>query len=121
MLFRLLRLRDHGHLLPRYRLALPTAPTGRLLVSETHDSSLGRSVRTAKFLDHAGAIMETVPPLHDVSLVHFSSGRMSLSGVEYLPDEMHTRVSGYAQSWILTVDGDPDSAPAENTTGKLTA
>lgn len=111
MLFRLLRLRDHGWLLPRFRLALPTAPVGRLHVAESHDAELGRAVRIAKFLDLNGAPLESVPPLHDVQLVHFSS-RMSLSGTEYLPDAMHTRVTGYAQSWILTAADDPDSAPA---------
>lgn len=111
MLFKLLRLRDHGWLLPRFRLALPTAPVGRLLVSESHDPQLGRSVRIAKFLDLNGAPMPQVPPLHDVLLIHFSS-RISLSGIEYLPDEMHTRVTGYAQSWLLTAADDPDSTPA---------
>lgn len=110
MLFRLLRLRDHGWLLPRYRLALPTAPVGQLHVADVHDADLGRAVRVAKFLDAAGAPL--VPALHDVALIHFSSGRMSLTGVEHLPDDLRTRVVGYAQSWILTILDDPDSAPA---------
>lgn len=112
MLFRVLRLREKGWLLPRYRLST-TAITARLLVSEQLDATFNRTVRVAKLLDPTtGAPLDSVPPLCDVQLLHFASGRMSLSGVELLGDDLGTREIAYAQSWILTAADDPDSAPA---------
>lgn len=113
MLFRILRLREKGWLLPRFRLST-TAITARLHVAEQLDAALNRTVRVAKLLHPStGAPLDSVPPLCDVQLLHFASeGRMSLSGVELLSDDLGTREIAYAQSWLLTCADDPDSQPA---------
>lgn len=117
MLFRVLRLRDRGWLLPRYRLAT-TAILARLHVAEQLDPELNRTVRVATLLHPVtGAPLDQVPPLCDVVLVHFASRRMSLSGVENLKNELGTREIAYAQSWILTCDDDPDSVPSAGLAG----
>lgn len=118
MLFRILRLRDRGWLLPRFRLST-TAITARLHVAEQLDAELNRTVRVAKLLDPTtGAPLDSVPPLRDCVLVHFASeGRLSLSGVEHLRDDLGTREIACAQSWILTCADDPDSLPAAGLRG----
>lgn len=113
MVYRVFRLREKGWILPRHRTAF-RAVSGTLQVVEVQSPTLNRSERVATLFDPSTGIpLADIAPLHDAQLIHFAAGRMTLSGIEYLPDEVNVRTFGFAQSWLLIPSDDPDLQPAD--------
>lgn len=101
MIFELVRVRDKGWVLPRFRLAMLERVRGHLSIDEQHDQELNRTVRVATLLDTKTMRPLDIPPLYDVAIVKVSKSYMSLSGFERIHDKTQTKDFDYAQSWVL--------------------
>lgn len=101
-MFELIRVRDHGWLLPRHRLAFVKKPVGDLVVGEEYLEDLHRHARVARLArPGSGGFMDEVPLLYDVTLLKWTKGLVILSGFERVPDEKEHRSIDVAQTWML--------------------
>jgi hypothetical protein len=81
---------------------------GQLVVEETFDSEVKRTVRTARLVDAANK--DLLPPLRDVTLVAASRDWMTLTGYEVKETALGAG-QAFQQSWVLE---DPAFYDAEN-------
>jgi len=109
MLVKVIRLRDHGWLLPRYQIAFVPRTEANLVLAETKDEVLNRTTRLARLLDPATGRELPIPPLLDAQLVAVTRDVMTFSGIERLPDKLELRSMDYAQTWLVS----PCAVPAQ--------
>lgn len=96
-----LRLRDHGWVLPRFRLALLRPKPGLLLLDEIEVKALNRHARVARLIDAEAQIpFDQIPPLIDATFLRMTVDEWVLTGTERLPDGL--REIDYTQSWLVT-------------------
>jgi hypothetical protein len=95
MRFFLLRQREAGRLLPRWRAGHLLPISGELLVADGHDPRLRRSAVVARFVDPA-TTDDLVPRLIDARVIFVRHATMVLAGVETVDEQ------DFAQTWMLT-------------------
>src|SRR4051812_4361479 len=104
---RVLKLRKFGMAIPKYQVRQGTEhePAGTLEIFETHESSLGRSLRIAQFrqLEDQSGHIET---LYEPQLLWIRGDRLVLSGFEKVISDGN-RID-YAQSWLCELDVEPE-------------
>jgi hypothetical protein len=104
-----LRLRDEGGLLPRFRLAFLRPVRGQLVVREEAVADLNRHALTARLLDGSVApATDLLPPLVDAVLRHMTANEWVFTGFERI-DKFDRRID-YAQTWLVT-PGEVRTAP----------
>jgi len=101
MLFEIVRVRDHGWVLPKFRQALLTRVRGHLSIDEQHDTELNRTVRLARMLDSQSMRPLDIPALYDPVILKVAKSFMVLSGFERIHDRDMMRDFDYAQTWVL--------------------
>lgn len=107
MIFDVVRVREGGWILPRFRSCMHRPVRGSLSVEDRQDPVLNRSTRTARILDpRTGNPVEGLPPLHDATLVCVRSDYLSITGFERIRDPLADREYEYAQTWVLTLPAD---------------
>ena len=109
MLFKVYPRRYEGWLMPRFRSAFVGPFVGHLKIVDEYDPVLCRHTLIARLLAPATRQnIDALPALFDVSLVTVQSDYLTIRGFERIPNELQTRSTDYAQSWLLELAGPLD-------------
>lgn len=101
----MIRVRNHGVLVPRHNVGLQRAVRGELHVRDEIRPDLHRRSRTASF--RANGSGDALIHMYDVQLMHVTDEMMVLSGIETDFNHNGSLQADYAQTWILRhVEGD---------------
>lgn len=98
---RVLRFRENGVPVPRWRWATLQPYVGQLVVEDDHVPDLGRHVRIARLIG------DEIPRLYDATLVRTLGDDLVLTGFERMNNDLG-RVADYAQSWYVRLERSPD-------------
>lgn len=102
-----IKLRDKGWLLPRYRFAFIKPVRCDFLLGEFYDTSLSRTVRIAKLAPPTGCADLGIPPLYDAQVVGVTREVLTVSGIERITDDVLGTSRDYAQTWLVTPVPEP--------------
>lgn len=97
---RVLRFRENGVPVPRWRWATLQPHVGQLVVEDQYLPDLGRHSRSARL------ITSDIPSLHDVTLVSTQGEDLVLTGFERIENDLG-RAADYAQSWYVRLETAP--------------
>lgn len=98
--------------MPRFRSAFFRPIKGHLSIVEELDPILHRHTLVARLLDPTTqARIGALPALFDVSLVTVRSDYLTIRGFERISNELGTRSTDYAQSWLVEPVERGDLAP----------
>lgn len=101
MIYELVRVRNHGWVLPKFRQALLDRVRGHLSIDEQPDPVLNRTVRVATLLDTKTLLPLDIPALIDPMILKAAKSFMVLTGIERIHDPLQNKDFEYAQSWVL--------------------
>ena len=101
MIYELVRVRDQGWVLPKFRQALLDRVRGHLAIDEQPDPVLNRTVRVATLLDTKTLLPLDIPALIDPTILKAAKSFMVLAGIERIHDPLQNKDFEYAQSWVL--------------------
>jgi hypothetical protein len=97
--FDMIRVRNHGVLVPRHNVGLQRAVRGELHVRDEIRPDLRRHSRTAIF--RAEGAGDALIQLYDVQLMHVTDEMMVLSGIEADFNQNGSLMADFAQTWVL--------------------
>lgn len=104
MVVDIVRVREAGWVLPRFRSCMRKAVRGELHVADVYDGILNRWTRVATLLNPVSkAPMPEPPQIYDVTLLAVRSDYLTLTGFERVWDGMSEREYDYAQTWVVSL------------------